>query len=64
MDLRLDRPRGEDRPDLVERHALPRQDMARKNGVRLLGEEIVLGECAVGRVFGISGVGGKIPGYG
>ena len=51
MDLRLDRLGGEDAPDLIERHALPRQHLARKNHIRPFGEHIVLGEGAVGLVF-------------
>ncbi len=41
--------------DLIERHALPRQDVARQNSVRLWREDVVLGERAVGRVFGNRG---------
>ena len=42
----------QDAPDLIERHALPRQDLARKHGVGLRGQNVVLGEGAVGLVFG------------
>ena len=52
MDFGLDRLCRENPADLVERHAPPRQDVARQNSVRLVVEDIVLGERTVGRVFG------------
>ncbi len=36
------------RAELVERHALPRQDVARQHRVRALVEHVVLREGAVG----------------
>ena len=51
MDFRLDRLGGQDAADLVERHALVRQHLARQDGVRLFVEHVVLGEGAVGRIF-------------
>ena len=54
MDFRLDRLGREDAADLIERHALPRQHLARKHGVGLFGEHVVLGEAR--RVY--SGTGG------
>ena len=52
MDFGMNRLGVEDGADLVEGHALPRQSLARKNCVGPLAQHIVLGEGAVGRVFG------------
>ena len=55
MDFRFHRLRREDAANLVERHALPRQGLARQNDVRPLAQHVVLGEGAVRLVFGNRG---------
>ena len=52
MDFRFDRLGRQNSSELIERHALMRQGLARQNGVRPFAQHIVLGEGAVGLVFG------------
>src|SRR5271167_2933035 len=51
--MNLDRHRMERKEpaELIERHALPGEDVARQHRVRALIQQIVLGESAVGLIF-------------